>query len=441
LFSKYGNENGSALIYVLMISFVLMIFVPAILTTVSNTQASDLRIIHQKKATTLAVSGMREFVNYTGTKVDQKQYLETNYGLTNIHSPGGEAIDFYQYAVSLNDLEEYSHAISLNDFKNLNESYKVIFAAISGDTNHNRVKDDGERFFYKKHLVHRVVYSTIRTPVPIISPLPYGGETEIIGESVAGATITVMDNQGVLNTTAANESGNFSITTRPLITGEMIRVTAKTKGKLQSLTASVDVLQRNEEVESDGLVKIIDEQGNVEYEYFQDIQSTVKKMVVTSSVGTYSTSNKIELTAESGLTIEEGVSLTTDSNGNEVGLTLTTTKGDITINNITLEDLANSSFNQIKIEAAGDVYMDNSILYAVRYISIKAGGNIYASNTILSNDKNFGAISFELTGTGTIYVDGLSITEPATASPSDVKICGQLANDSRINGINNYTCN
>lgn len=441
MLSRYNNENGGALIYVLMVSLVLMIFVPGILSMVSATQLQDIRVINQKQTTTLAVSGMKAFLD-VGDVTKQKSFLGSNYGMTSIIQTNGEQIDYYQYAVNPTDSEDYSNHIPATDFILKKTSFKTVIAAIFGDSNHNGVKDDDEKSFYKKELSHLVTIASEQTQTPTLNPL-YEGELVVTGTAVPGAVIKVVRNGGEFTGTA-DDSGKFSIPIEPaLVEGEIIKVTATIEGKAESPVVFMTVFGTNDT--NTGIVKIIYDDGTVEYRGFQQVYSTDDEMVVLSSVGNYvakdcdkkdESDSCIDLVAGNGLTIEPGVSLTTADQGNDVGITLRTTGGNITINNINLMDQANSNFSHIKIESAGDVYMESANLYATRDITIIAHGNIYAKNAVVNNGKKEGVIRFEINGNGKLYADGLQLSEAPTSAPSN--ICGKLSIGSEL--IDYGTC-
>lgn len=155
MLQSLGNEKGS-LAYVILIALVLGIFVPGILMLTADSELTNQKAENEKMATGLAVSGLQAFVKFPGTSEDKLNYvISNNYGWTDIRSPQGKIVGYGQYVVpaTTSDFEVLDPAkmISANSI-DPRGSYKVVIAAIAGDSNNNRVKDNGETFYYQKIL-------------------------------------------------------------------------------------------------------------------------------------------------------------------------------------------------------------------------------------------------------------------------------------------------
>jgi hypothetical protein len=95
--SKYfHNEKGGFLPYVLMIMLVLGVFVPVLLSLTSNQQLANQSSENEKKANSLAVSGMETFIAYikTYTNGDKASFFNNyrGWGTFNITTPEGEPV-------------------------------------------------------------------------------------------------------------------------------------------------------------------------------------------------------------------------------------------------------------------------------------------------------------------------------------------------------------
>ncbi|KIL42460.1 hypothetical protein SD70_00695 [Gordoniibacillus kamchatkensis] len=168
------SERGS-LPYVILIVLMLAVFVPGILLMTTSTELANKKDGAQKQTTELAVSGLQAFVKYPGTSADKLTYLKTGrYGWMSVANPGGTAVDYAQYAVDAGtpdtDVLDPAKIVAANSI-DPNGSYKVVVAAISGDTNHNRIRDSGETLFYKKVLTAFVAPSTAGT-ITSVTPTP-----------------------------------------------------------------------------------------------------------------------------------------------------------------------------------------------------------------------------------------------------------------------------
>ncbi len=345
-------------------------------------------------------------------------------------------------------------------------------AAIIGDSNQDETKNSGERFFYKKVLTEEALGEAnpiTQTDVPILTEGLVHGRNIVVGTSNANAEIKVYSNGTIIGTGTADSSGNFNFTvSRNFVFEEVITITAIAPGKSESRPITANVVSAPAQGEAPpGYVQIIDGEGNISYEQFQPtITNQDGSIIITSSVGEQDTtdvvleangqviiqagvdilsSGTIDITAGNGIVIEETSSLTTNANGNDVGLNLTATGGDIILKGARLEDNAKSNFSNITINANnGNVDIDNALLVATRDIWITATKNIYARSASLIGEVNNGSITLSLSPvTGMIYVNNLYVSKKTTANPNSTVICGTLSSTSSlINGQRTFkACN
>ncbi|MFD1736021.1 Ig-like domain-containing protein [Bacillus salitolerans] len=430
------NEDGSALIYVLLIFAVLAITLPIIFSYTTTMSANDTRNEYEKLAYNLAVSGMQTYIQSPDT-------FQTNYGYLPITLPNGESIDYYQYAVPSSLAAEYTNRYLTYSDMTSSDDYVVVVEAITGDHNQNRQKDSGERFFNKKVMTKAVTPSPITektdTPVLSLQTATTTSPNYITGTAEPSSTVTITDKRdGNIYSVQATVDGNFSLTLyRPLYEGDVFSATAKSSGKLVSNATSTTVLAASAPID-DGYVLIEEPDGTQTVVLIQPTITTADKIIVKSEVGTYTAPNGeyIEFTAENGITIEEGVSLTSSGNGSQnQGLILTANGGDILISGTRLEDSSNSIFSDVTITAKdGNVYMENTTLIAESNVSVTASKNIYADySESYSQKKNSGLITFTLEpNVGIIYVDNMFVNKNASTIPSNAKRCGTLLSSSSL---------
>jgi hypothetical protein len=291
-----------------------------------------------------------------------------------------------------------------------------------------------------------------RTATPIITPLLRANYTVVKGTAESNAHIVITINGGSTTYEGdASSAGAYSINVPVLNLNDTVKVTAKASGKSTSYPATmvVQAASSNPPASDSGVVLDVAPDGQTVIG-FQDIYTTSNQLVITSGLGSYSTSSNIDLVAAQGITIQSGVSLTTTDTGNGSGLSLTTTGGDIVINNASLTNSGSSTFSTINIESAGNVYLQGAVLTAERSVTIKAAGNIYLDNAVITVGKNNENITFQLTSaTGAITVTGLKVSQDAIATiPTGARVCGVMSSTSsggiRVNNAaatKSFTCN
>ncbi len=460
MFTYIRNERGS-LPYTIMILLVLMIFVPSLLMMTSTAQLHGLKSENEKKATNLAISGMQAYMNYPTTIVDKLNYLKKveNYGVREIELPDGDTLYYLQYVVPISETDiNWSNRIVDPTTITINAKYNIVTSAIAGDLNRDYVRNVDETFFYEKKLV--TVYDPdagARTATPIINPIPRHGDTVVSGtvaETNASIIIRLDDGnpstgdpilgQGSASDNDNNGIANFSISVPALTGGNVLSISAETQGKLPSLVPTVTVLSASAPPTDNGVVIIVDEEGNIEYVGMEDEIANEDQIIIGTGIGengdgVYDTTGGITLSGDQGITIQPGVSITTSSTGAGAGLTLNSSAGDIVISGSNLTGTGNSQHSEINIVATGDVYLRDAVLTAERSISITAGGNIYAENATLNSLKNTGNITFTLSDAenpdviGNIYVDDLWLNKSGIATLASGSICGLM--DRKINNV------
>jgi hypothetical protein len=438
------NEKGGALLYVLMIVIVLGLFTPVILSTISQNETTERRNEQESKVIQLAVSGMEAFINFSSDPLEQKSYLEDQYNENiQIQLPEGDTIVYRHFVVpeSMEDSDVLDAAAPVPFNEIDNNFYKVVITV----ANASQVKT-------LTRILDLTITATERTATPLIYQL-IAGETVVKGRAEAGASIKVMRDTTVIGTGEANgtligSDRNYEMTiSGSLVEGENINVTATetSRPKLESFVASrlVDAAAAPPD---DGLVAIIvvDAEGNetVTYKEFENVESTEDTLVIynnESGTATYSDNTTIELSGDEGIVINPDVTIQTTSNG-DGNLTFESTGGNITMKDANIINNGNAAFNEIRIEAAGDVNIEGATIIAERDVVIIAGGNIYAEGASISSIKSQGSISLELnpyTSGNKIYVNGLSLNKNASGSPSSLVICGELSSGT-INSTSNF---
>lgn len=293
-----------------------------------------------------------------------------------------------------------------------------------------------------------------RTDFPTITLYVKAGDQQINGAAEPGSSIIVSRNGITIGMDTANGTMNtngtqgYSVT---LYTGvtlsetEEIQVTAQAPGKAISTIAKTTVKAASEPPPPPGYVLIIDPVTNETELAGIENSMTVPdgELVVTASVGSYSTtSGTIAFTASEGITIEDTVSITNDSGGNNAGLSLDSSGGDIIMRNTVFQGTSSNQFNTIDIYAPnGDVDLRGAYIESAREINITAGGNIYAMGATIINSHTGDDITLNVTSaTGKIYVEGLSLTTLGIAKAIGTVgfvICGNLASGSPdpLNGM------
>lgn len=454
------NEKGGVLILVLMISAVLAVFVPVLLSMTSSTGAYEKKNRFEKQAVLMAVGTMQSFLQYPGSHVEQKEYLTRQYGHVRLQTPQNAQVDVYMYALSVSATsEDYADRMSKNALSNHTGDYKAALVAVIGDPNQNRVQDVDEPFFHKKKLVHLIRFASGKTDMPWVDPPPKEGNRDVNGYAEPDAEITVRvyrtdgtfkeEVTGTADTASDGDPEDvmkpFDVNVSSLSEDERVEVTARAPGKNVSEPFFVYVLNRNA---PDDYIYREDENGDLVPVSFEDHYSTDEKMVIRPGFGEYSTNDSVRLNADDGIEItgtsDTEVGITTNSNGNDVGAELTT-EGDIVMKHASLTDTANSRFGHIHLQAGGDVILTDVELTVERDISIEAGGNIVLTNVRMNSYKNNGAITLTLLDdtnhpeAGVIQLDAIRVNKDAQADPATGEICGSVESGT-VNGLTYFPC-
>jgi hypothetical protein len=457
-----------------MISLVLAIFCTVILMTITNSQKTAVSV------TNLAVSGMQSLLQYhrTGqqpTVTDQLTFLKNSkegyYKGISIVQPQGESIIYRQYLVlsAKTDIEALilSNIVpqSAIDF---NTVYKLVTTATLGDTNNNQQRDAGEHSYIIKSLVRPIGEKAV-SPLKAFTAYSFPQQTKpatidpvhrtVIIEVASGtnlsnlvagftislnATVKVGTTLQVLNCNGQPNRGcttanNFSNSTT---TAFVYTITAA-DATSNNWTVVVTVVGG---VGSRGIVWNVAPDGTMSPQPFQNTLTSSMMLLISSSVGTDSSSGSYSFQATNGIVIEPGVSLT--STGSISTVTLASSAGSITIPSTFLQTTGNgnSSPYDVAIDAALDLDIRGATIEAQRDISLSAGRKIYAQNAIINNFKNKGNVMFTITNAADLsnvkilYVDGLKINQAADAGTTGVKICGTMGTGSQpINGFNRFT--
>lgn len=93
---KLNNEQGAALLYVLMISMLFVLIVPSVLFFGSNSELQNMRSEKEKIVNQLAVSGMQAIARYPGTIQDKLTFLSNNYDERSFTLPDGMVVGYRQ---------------------------------------------------------------------------------------------------------------------------------------------------------------------------------------------------------------------------------------------------------------------------------------------------------------------------------------------------------
>ncbi|WP_148361265.1 Ig-like domain-containing protein [Bacillus timonensis] len=447
----FGNSKGAALVYVLIIFAILTLLGTVIYSLLTNNQTQETRVYHQKMVTSLAVSGMQTYVQHPETLIE-------HYDWQKINLPDGSTIDYYQFAVDESGAKLLPTALIGTN------KYKVKVAAIYGDNNQNKIKDDGEDLFIKKELEfdYKKGDSILRTDKPKLRSSTFEtNQIFINGTAEPGATIKIYLAQGSFVEGKADNKGNFSIP----ITGDMnslpieVQITATLSPKLES----EKVIYRIDSWGGSGIVLIIDKIGTAdEYEYYQTIRPEIikneDKVVVLTGTDFDAGDTPIFIQAAKQIEIQDNVTLTsggdisfettsgifvhpnatiTLKHGGQGNLTFTTTDGDITI--VNNSDISNSSNSKdprsILLNATnGKINIDGTTLAADRGIYLYGKNGISANGSTLHalQTKNE-EITLEIKN-GEIWIQNFTASNPVTILPISAKVCGRPTSGTTFNG-------
>jgi hypothetical protein len=468
-----NNEKGAALIYVMMISLVLTTFLTLILMTTANSQNSGIRSEREKVVTNLAVSGMQSLLRYhlPGQQPavrDQLTYLMKStdgyYTGISIMQPKGDSITYRQYLVlaAKTDIEALvlTNIVPQTDI-DLNTAYKLVTTATSGDTIiNNQQRDPSENSFIIKSLVRPIgvnvasslkAFSDYRFPQQTKSAIIDSVNRTIIIEVASGTNLTnlvadftcpscVSVKVGSTEQTKGVTPNNFSNSTTTSFVYTISAEDATTNNWIVVVTVVGGV-------GSNGIVWNVAQDGTRSPLPFGNTLTSSTTLLITSNIGTVSSSGNYSFQATEGIIIEPGVNIT--STGSNSTVTLASSAGSITIPSTFLQTTGNgnSSPYDIAINAALDLDIRGATVEAQRDISLSAGRKIYAQNATINNFKNHGNVAFTIIDAATdptdskiFYVAGLRVNQDATAGTTGVKICGNTGSGSNpINGFNSFT--
>jgi hypothetical protein len=473
---KYiNNERGAALIYVIMIALVLTTFFTVILMTTSTSQTAGISSEREKVVSNLAVSGMQSLLRYhlpnqTPNPVDQLTFIRNDisgiYGRDGIaiKQPTGETVTYRQYLVpstlsdsqaliTLNYVPKNSIAIS-------GTRYKLVITATSGDTNSNQQKDAGENSFKIKSLV-RPIGVNLLSSLKAFTTFSFPQQTRPAAIDATNRTI-------VINVTAAASLTNLVAMFTPspnatVTVGSTIQMSGVTPNNFSNSTTTsfvytitaadasmnkwIVVVTQDGGAGGNGIVWNMAPDGTRSPQPFGNTLTSNSTLLITSSIGTVSSSGNYSFQGTNGIVIEPGVNLT--STGSNSTVTLASSAGSITIPSTFLQTTGNgnSSPYDIAIDAALDLDIRGATIEAQRDILLSAGRKIYAQNATINNFKTNGNIAFTITNASTdptnskiLYVDGLKVNQASTAGTTGVKICGTMGTGSqKINGFNSLT--
>ena len=494
-----NNERGAVLIYVMMISMVLTISLTTILMISSNSPLSDGRTENEKKATHLAVSGLQALLKYPGSEQEQLTYLKENYtngftGVT-ITQPDGVVITYRQYLVPLNT----TNAAALDSLNvvakidiDLNTRYRLVTTATIGDTGVvNQIKDANEPAFFIKALFRdfgpmpTATPTTSPTPSSSVSPAPSTTSTATTSptpiptpipsalkaitaysftEQTAPASIDATNRTIIINvnstanlaslkaTFTLSPGANAKVGTTAQTSGDTLNDFSNSTTTTFSYTVTAEDLSTNNwtiVVTKDGgagdsgIVWVVDTNGNRTPQQFTNTMSTTDTLIITSSVGSVTSGNDYTFTGDTGVIFEPGVNITTT--GSNTAVSIRSSGGSVTLNGNSIQSTGNGNSDpfDVFITASEDVDIRGSTIQAQREIIIQAGRSILAQNAIVNSNKNNGGIAFIIpnppSSVKIFYVGGLKVNQAATATESQIQICGTLASGSSfINGANTF---
>jgi hypothetical protein len=459
---KYiNNEKGAALIYVIMISLVLTTFFTVILMSTSNSQKAAISSEREKMVTNLAVSGMQSLLRYhlpsaTPNPGDLLSYLKknNNYGPAgiSIKQPNGETITYRQYLIpsTVPDSQalDTSNYVKANDIATSDVQYKLVVTAASGEKIKSLVRPIGVNVAssLKAFTEYRFPQQTKPAAIDAIN------HTVII-EVASGTNLTNLVANFTCPSCASVKVGSTEQTTG--VTPNNFS-NSTTTAFFYTITAAdatyvkwTVVVTVQGGVGSRGIVWNVAPDGTRTPQPFGNTLTSSTTLLITSSIGTDSSSGNYSFQATNGIIIEPGVSLT--STGSNSTVTLSSSAGSITIPSTFLQTTGNGNNSpyDIALDAALDLDIRGAIIEAQRDITLSAGRKIYAQNAIINNFKNKGTIQFTITDAATdpekskiLYVNGIKINQDGSAGTAGLKICGTTATGSQqINGYNSFTGN
>lgn len=414
----FRNERGGALVYVIAIFLILIVFSPALLSTLSSSDLQQRKTVIKQRVLQLVESGIQRFYDEDDPYV---YLLQHTYDLGSpllVEAPGQVPIHYYQYAVNRGEAspEEPAHAVDLTLLSDL-AGKQVVVMAIAGDTNGNAQRDHGERDFVQRWLIYTPATDVApgNVDVPKFHPLPRQGDAyfRVIVEKRADLLITIqpmnssMEDSYLIPAALLEEEeiqGTVQWTYKEtdltrfggsMSKGDVIKAKARIDSERWTPEGRVVVLDKSAPVQPGrGYVWYEDEEGNREYRLFDPKipplnEDEIDATLVMDGIKVNLKENHkgIVFRARNGIMITEDSDLTTNSNGRDAGITMHSSEGDIILNGINLASTNNSRFNTIEIYAYGDVYLENAALSATREIIVQAEGTIYASGAELHTER------------------------------------------------------
>jgi hypothetical protein len=435
------EEKGSALIYVLLISSIIMIIVPIVYSMIINTSSTISRSVYEKKVNNLAVSGMQAYMS-------NKELLqnESLYGKSIVTLPNDTTLSYFQFAVMQTDPADISHMLDYDAFistHNNDQAYSVVIACIVGDTNNNNLKDSDERNFFQKKLVYNVT-AVLKTAPPTIEPSPLSGETIISGRAEAGSAITIHLPSGDVYTGTANinPSSNlayYSISVPILSKGVTVTVTAKAPGKTVSnpITAMVEETQQTEiptitplpiagntfirgKAEQNATI-IITLPGGLTYTGIANINPGTGKANYSITVRALNLGEIIYVTAQAPRKIISNRASVkvypSTSNPNDDGLVIITTP-DGTVTYQEIDNIIVSPYDSITVTSSVGTFTSNeNINFTGTEITVQPGVKL------ITNDNQGNIVGLNLHATkGSVNIQNITLVDNAQKSFSKISI-------------------
>jgi len=447
---KKRFDSGNTLIIVLMISTILSIGILAIYSFLFQNHSTETRLYHQQQVIQLAQSTMNSYIKNKDTFLNSELYTGGSKPNT-VTLPDESQLSFYSYIIDPNGM-------ILEKRQPIPSTYEFVVEVFFGDENHNKKKDSGERLFYTKRL-------TFHDALPQNSDVSLRiGSVENCDISRSTITIHIQPSYGELEVFKAIREGdtyqaNFSQTIDVSMVGNKIidnekneasfKVDLKNvsqdviclRAKAGSKTSSCQYLETPNNI-CQGLVIIIID-GQYIYTPIKNKIETRGKMIITSGVGNYSSSQDMTYRAKEGIVIEEGVTLTMSAKGQGI-ITVESENGDIIIHPSTkLVDLANGNNKEYRIRLnapRGIIDIRGAEFESQRSILLQ-GKWIYADEAKFLLNKNKENVHFEFEEQLRVPKMTVELSKnngSATSNPKDSNIiCGTLAKG-MLNNLSDY---
>ncbi|QHE53151.1 hypothetical protein [Pontibacillus sp. HMF3514] len=131
----FTNENGGALVYVLLIIFSLAIFMPVVFSQLSQDRSQVIRLTNEVQVNQVLNSAMNSYL-------ENNEILQSLCNNENLYLPDGEKVTLKVTTQTMSDMDL--------SCQTRNQAYKVVMKAFSGD--------------YSESLTHMVVNSRRKLP-------------------------------------------------------------------------------------------------------------------------------------------------------------------------------------------------------------------------------------------------------------------------------------